>query len=163
MIKYLFYSIFILLSIELFSQSNDTSSYIFPKSIGVVNDFENDFTSVQKEELTLKIARHQKSTTNQIVIVSVNDYGTYNTLFWYSLDMFNTWGIGEPYVNNGVLLIFSLNKREIRIQVGYGLEKKLEDHEAKYIIDQIIIPKIKENQVYDGILLGLEAIIVEIE
>jgi uncharacterized protein len=163
MIKYLLFLIVFLLSFEVYSQSNETSSYIFPKPIGVVNDFENDFTATQIKELTVIINNHEKLTTNQIVIVTVPSYDSYKTLFWYSLDMFNYWGVGQRHVNNGVMLIFSLNKRDVRIQVGYGLEQKLEDHEAKYIIDKIFIPKIKENEVYNGVLLSLEAIIAEIE
>ena len=152
-----------LLSFEVYSQSKDSSYYVFPKPIGVVNDFERDLEVTQIKELTDIINNHERLTTNQIVIVSVPDYGSYQTLFWYSLDMFNTWGVGQKDINNGVMLIFSLNKRAVRIQVGYGLEKKLEDHEAKYIIDNIFIPKVKENEVYSGVLLSLQAIIAEIE
>ena len=149
----------ILISQTIFAQSD----FKFPVKIGYVNDFEGIFTNEQISELNGIISNHEKETTNQIVIVSIKSFAPYETLFDYSLKLANYWGIGQKVKNNGVAIVFGKQIREIRIQVGYGLEKKLKDEEAKRIIDNVIIPEFKKDDYYNGIKKGLVAIIKEIE
>ena len=149
----------ILISQTIFAQGD----FKFPDKIGLVNDFEGIFTNEQISELNGIISNHEKETTNQIVIVSIKSFAPYETLFDYSLKLANYWGIGQKVKNNGVAIVFGKQIREIRIQVGYGLEKKLKDEEAKRIIDNVIIPEFKKDDYYNGIKKGLVAIIKEIE
>jgi len=149
----------ILISQTIFAQSD----FKFPDKIGTVNDFEGVFTNEQNSELNGIISNHEKQTTNQIVIVSIKSYAPYETLFDYSLKLANYWGVGQKDKNNGIAIVFGKQIREIRIQVGYGLEKKLKDDEAKRIIDNVIIPEFKKDDYYSGIKKGLGAIIKEIE
>jgi uncharacterized protein len=109
------------------------------------------------------ISKHEKETTNEIVIVSITSFAPYETLFDYSLDLANNWGIGKKDKDNGIAIVFGKQIRQIRIQVGYGLENKLKDEEAKKIIDNIIIPEFKKGDFYAGIRNGLIAIIDEIK
>ena len=44
----------------------------------------------------------------------------------YTIDLFRKWGIGSKDKNNGVM-IFDLEGRRSRIEVGYGLEGALSD------------------------------------
>lgn len=158
---YLLGFIFLFISQVVFSQ--DENKFVFPEPIGFVNDFEGVFTKDQVDELTKIIQNHEKKTSNEIFIVTIESYKPYKTLFKYSLDLGNLWGIGKKDKNNGVMIVFGKQIREIRIQVGYGLEKKLQDDEAKKIIDDTIIPEFKKNDYYSGIKKGLLKIINEIE
>ena len=76
--------------------------------------------------------------------------------------MFNAWGIGEKGKNNGIGVHMSPNLKMIRIEIGYGLNIKLTDEEAKQIIDRIIIPEFKNGNYFIGISKGLKAIFNEI-
>jgi uncharacterized protein len=151
--------ILILLSSTLFSQSD----FKFPDKLGYVNDFEKVFSSEQILELNKIIEKHEKETTNQIVIVSIDSFAPFETLFDYSLKLANYWGVGQKDKNNGIAIVFGKQIRQIRIQVGYGLEKKLKDEEAKKIIDNIMIPDFKNGDYFMGIKNGLTEIIKEIE
>jgi uncharacterized protein len=51
----------------------------------------------------------------------------------------------------------------IRIDVGSGLKSKLANEEAQYIVDNIITPRFKKSEYYEGILEGLQAVIKEIK
>jgi uncharacterized protein len=51
------------------------------------------------------------------------------------------------------------NDRELRIEVGYGLEGTLPDATADAIIRNVIIPRFKAGNTADGISDGVEAII----
>ena len=71
-----------------------------------------------------------------------------------------SWSEGQK---NGVVIVFGKQIRQIRIQVGDGLEKKLKDEEVKRIIDYTIIPEFKKGDYFLGIKNGLIEIIKEIE
>ena len=146
-----------------YSQTDKKTDFKFPKPIGFVNDYEKVFSKEQIDTLTSIIQKHQDETTNQIAIVTIDSFAPYKTLFDYSLDLFNTWGIGTKEKNNGVAIVFGKSIRQIRIQVGYGLEKKLKDEEAKIIIDNVIIPEFKKGDFYSGIKKGLIEIMKEIK
>jgi uncharacterized protein len=45
----------------------------------------------------------------------------------YALDLFKKWGIGEKATNRGVLILYAIQDRRARIEVGYGLEPILPD------------------------------------
>lgn len=147
----------------IFCQGDKKINFKFPEPIGYVNDYEKIFSDEQIDSLTSIIKKHQEKTTNQIALVTIDSFAPYKTLFDYSLDLFNTWGIGTKEKNNGVAIVFGKNIRQIRIMVGYGLEKKLKDEEAKRIIDDTIIPEFKKGGFYTGIKKGLLEVIKEIE
>lgn len=147
----------------IFCQGDKKTNFKFPEPLGFVNDYEKILSNVQIDTLTSLIKTHQEKTTNQIAIVTIDSFAPYKTLFDYSLDLFNTWGIGTKEKNNGVAIVFGKKIRQVRIMVGYGLEKKLKDEEAKRIIDITMIPEFKNGDFYTGIKNGLLEIIKEIE
>jgi len=155
--------LFGLISLTGYSQDNKKTDFKFPDYIGFVNDFEGIFTEGQIKELNDIISKHEKETTNEIAIVTINSFEPYETLFDYSLGLANYWGIGKKDKNNGVAIVFGQKIRQIRIQVGYGLENKLKEEEAKKIIDDIIITEFKKGDFYTGIKNGLIAIINDIK
>ncbi|MFC0878815.1 TPM domain-containing protein [Saccharicrinis sp. FJH2] len=155
--------LFGLISLSGYAQNDEKTDFKFPDYIGYVNDFEGIFTQDQIKELNDIISKHEKETTNEIAIVTINSFKPYETLFDYSLELFNYWGIGKKDKNNGIAIVLGQKIRQIRIQVGYGLENKLKDEEAKTIIDKIIIPEFKKGDFYTGTKNGLIAIIHEIE
>ena len=155
--------ILILFSLTIISQNNNPTEFKFPTYVGYVNDFEGAFTKEQISELNKIIEKQENETSNEIAIVSIQSYAPYKTLFEYSLELANYWKIGKKDKNNGIAIVFGKQIRQIRIQVGYGLEKKLKDEEAKRIIDNTIIPEFKNGDFYTGIKNGLIEIIKEIE
>lgn len=150
-------------SLTTFSQKNNLTDFKFPAYVGYVNDFEGIFSPEQISELNQIIAEEENKTSNEIAIVSIESYAPYKTLYEYSLELANYWKIGKVDKNNGIAIVFGKQIRQIRIQIGYGLENKLKDDEAKKIIDSIIIPEFKKGDFFNGIKEGLIEIIKEIE
>jgi uncharacterized protein len=155
--------IFGLISFTGCSQDDKRTDFKFPEYVGFVNDFEEIFTQDQIKELNETISIHEKETTNEIAIVTISSFEPYETLFDYSLNLANYWGIGKKDKNNGIAIVFGLKIRQISIQVGKGLENKLKDDEAKNIIDNVIIPEFKKGDSFAGIKKGLIAIINKIK
>ncbi|MFD1410344.1 TPM domain-containing protein [Lapidilactobacillus gannanensis] len=56
----------------------------------------------------------------------------------YAPDLFAHWGLGQRQRDNGVLILYALNngKRNVRIEVGYGLESELTDALSGRILQQ---------------------------
>ncbi len=143
-------------------QTKQKEKFEFPDPIGAVNDFEKILTLEQIDTLTKLIQNHKNLTTNQIAIVTIDSFAPYKTLFDYTIDLFNTWGIGTKEKNNGVAVVFGTSIKEIRIMVGIGLERKLTDAETEAIIGDMVIPEFKNGNYYNGVKIGLLKIIEEI-
>ena len=143
--------------------TTNTESKVFPKPIGYVNDFEDILTKEQEKELTLIIKKHENETTDQIAIVTLISFEPYENIYEYSLYLANYWGVGQKKKNNGILIALGKGLRKIRIQNGFGIEKRLTDSETKKIIDEIMIPEFKDDNFYLGLKKGLEAIIEELK
>ena len=131
----------------------------FPFPIGSVSDYERIFDKKQISNLTKIIADYEQKTTREIAIVSINSIEPYENINDYSTDLANEWGIGNPETDNGLLILFSKNLREIRISTGLGTEKKLTDEICKNVIDKTIIPELKNGDYYNGIEKGLNELI----
>lgn len=86
-------------------------------------------------------------TEAQIVLVTLDNLSGYD-LEQYSVQLFREWGIGDKDKNNGVLIILALEEREVRIEVGYGLEGAIPDSVAGRILDEYMLPSLQEGD-YD--------------
>jgi uncharacterized protein len=80
----------------------------------------------------------------------------------YSRALFNHWGIGRNGVNDGVGLLVAPGERKVRIEVGYGLERRLTDRKADEIITRDILPAYRAGRMSQGTERGAMAIIREI-
>ena len=69
----------------------------------------------------------------------------------YALDVFNTLKIGDGKLDNGLLLLVSQDDRQIRFEVGYGLEGDITDIEAGHLIRYQLAPHFKEYYYFKGL------------
>lgn len=76
----------------------------------------------------------------------------------FAEQLFQKWGIGEKGKDNGLLLIIALEERELRFEVGYGLEPFLTDAQTGGIIRNTIAPQFKEGKYAEGISRAIAAI-----
>ncbi|MFW3441389.1 TPM domain-containing protein [Aliarcobacter butzleri] len=135
----------------------DISQY-FPKLEGRVIDEANLLSPEVKKDINNILKNEENKSSNQIVVVILNSLNGYSIEeFSYQLGRF--WGIGQKDKNNGVLLVISMKEREIRIEVGYGLEGALTDKISHEIINYTIKPNFKASQYELGILKAVNEII----
>ena len=76
-----------------------------------------------------------------------------------SMDVVKKNKIGYKEHDNGILFLVVKNDRKMRIEVGYGLEGSLPDALASSIIRNVITPYFRNEQYYEGIDAGVNAII----
>jgi uncharacterized protein len=73
--------------------------------------------------------------------------------------LFALWGIGKKDSDNGLLLLWSTGDRQVRVEVGYGLEGILPDGKVGAILDAYVIPRFKAGAFDDGIISGVDALL----
>jgi len=110
------------------------------------------------DAITSQLAGYESSTGNQVVVVTLSDLKGYPIEDW-GLALGRGWGVGQKGKNNGVLLIVAPKDRELRIEVGYGLEGDLPDATANTIIDSEIVPAFKRGDMAGGVRAGVNAIL----
>lgn len=115
-------------------------------------------TGDQIKQLSDKIAASRKEKSYQIGILIIPSLGNGEYLEGYSLKVARAWGIGEKDKSNGVLLLIVKEDREIRFEVGRGLEGELTDAHTSRIIRNVIAPKFRERNYYEGISEGVNSI-----
>ena len=125
---------------------------------GFVNDFAGMLTIEQKQTLETKISSFEKETTNELSVVTVANLGG-DTIENFAEKLFKDWGIGKNKKDNGVLLLISRDDRQMRIEVGYGLEGALTDAQSFWIIQNFLKPAFQKGDYYGGISGGIDNII----
>lgn len=75
----------------------------------------------------------------------------------YALNMFNYWGIGTRVNSEGILLLVSSGDRKARIELGEGYAHQKDDL-AREIMQEVIIPKFKNQEYSAGIREGVQAL-----
>ncbi|EYS94618.1 TPM domain-containing protein [Bartonella bacilliformis] len=130
----------------------------FPILTGYVNDGAHLLDHTTIEDLTEKLDVLEKKTGNQVVIATVPTLSGID-IETYSNSLFRTWNLGQKQINNGVLLVVAPNEREVRIEVGYGLEGELTDVISAVIINNFILPSFREGNYQEGIVKAINAII----
>lgn len=133
----------------------------FPALTGRVVDEAGLLTPAQERELEGRLAALESRTTDQLVVVTVRSLQGYE-IEEYGYQLGRAWGIGQSAVDNGVLLIVAPNERQVRIEVGYGLEPVLTDAMSSLIIQRRILPAFHEGDYAGGIAAGAEAIIEQL-
>lgn len=123
-----------------------------------ITDLSGILSIEEKQELAAKLKAHEEQTTNQIAILIVPTTSP-EAIEQYSIRVVEKWKLGKKGKNNGILLLFAMQDRKMRIEVGYGLEGVLPDAKASRIIREVIVPKFKERKFYEGIDSGVNAII----
>ncbi|MCL5029832.1 MAG: TPM domain-containing protein [Bacteroidetes bacterium] len=131
----------------------------FPVLKNYANDFTGTLNQEQLADLNYQLKTFDDSTSNQLVflmIPTLNDY----PLDEYANETATKNKIGTKKNDNGILFVVVKNDKKLRIEVGYGLEGALPDALASSIIRNVVVPYFKQDDFYDGISAGLNAIIL---
>jgi uncharacterized protein len=92
------------------------------------------------------------------IAVAVIDTTNNATLENYSIDLARSWGLGDKAKDNGVLLLIALEDRTLRIEVGSGVEGELTDVTAGGIVDSVMLPRLRANDVDGAVRDGARAV-----
>src|SRR5690554_2106496 len=105
----------------------------------------------EKRELASLLADFDQKTTNQFLVVILPSLPPATSLELYSLELAEAAKAGRAGKDNGLLLLILKDDRKIRIEVGTGLEEKITDGRAGWVIREILAPAFQRGEYYPGI------------
>lgn len=138
------------------------SAQTLPKPAGRVTDLANIIDAVTESQLDRQLDDLERKTSSEIAIVTVTSLDGV-PIEDYAVRLFKEWGIGQAKADNGVLVLVALNEREMRIEVGYGLEGILPDGLAGQIIRENFTPRFREDDYNGGIRDGVARVVEVVE
>jgi len=99
---------------------------IIPELQGRVNDYTNTLCIYEIGYLNSLISDFETQTDSQFVVLIMPTTGD-ATIEEYSMAVAKEWKIGRSDFDDGVILLIAKDYRELRIEVGYGLESVITD------------------------------------
>jgi uncharacterized protein len=127
-----------------------------PELTGRVVDLTATLNPGQQAALEQHLRAFEERKGSQIAVLLVPDTEP-EAIEQFALRVAEQWKLGRKKIDDGAILVIAKNARSLRIEVGYGLEGALNDATAKRIVDEIIVPRLKQQDFYGGIEQGVDA------
>ncbi len=132
---------------------------------GFVNDFAGLMAPEMRAALEEKLASFARARPaaggaggNEIAVATVPTLDG-DSIENFANELFDEWNIGKKGADSGVLVLVAESERQVRIEVGYGLEPVLTDARGNAIIRTSIAPRFAEGDFAGGLTAGTDAII----
>lgn len=129
----------------------------YPKLSGPVTDSTGTLSASDRADVERISRALEASDSTQIVLLIVPSTGG-RPIEDYALETARRNGIGQAGKNNGVLIVVALQDRNVRIEVGTGLEGRLPDGLAGEIIRREMIPEFKQRRFGRGCVGAVRAV-----
>lgn len=129
-----------------------------PRPSGFVNDFANVIPATDEQTMRAVITEVQEQTGAEIAVVTVETYAPYATIESFGIALAEDWGVGSASDDAGVILMVAVAEREVRVEVGFGLEGALPDGRAGALLDDFVIPSLRNNDYGTGLANGVSAL-----
>lgn len=127
-----------------------------------VHDEAGILTAQTKAEIEAALKYERDSTSNQIAVLIVPAIEG-GDIDGYAIQVFEKWKLGKATKDNGVLFLISVQDRQMRIEVGYGLEGVLTDAISSRINRNEVAPRFRQGDYDNGVKAGVSAIIQTIK
>ncbi|HET9706035.1 MAG TPA: TPM domain-containing protein, partial [Vicinamibacterales bacterium] len=134
----------------------------FPKPVGRVTDLAELIDPSTEAVIDQQLAALERRTSAEVAVATVRSLDGMS-IEEYANRLFKVWGIGQAKQDNGVLVLVALNEREMRIEVGYGLEGVLPDGLAGQIIREEFTPRFRNDDYSGGIRAGVTRVAAVVE
>lgn len=126
------------------------SSPLPAQPTGFVTDEAGLLSATERQALEVKLSAFRDSTSTVIAIAILESLRSLPPEE-VATTLFNTWRIWEGDRYNGALIMVSMQEREMRIEIGYGLEGAIPDALAGRIIQEILIPEFRAGSYASGL------------
>ncbi|HCZ35321.1 MAG TPA: hypothetical protein DHV26_05275 [Cytophagales bacterium] len=123
-----------------------------------VHDEANVLSASAKAQMEALLQAHRDSTSTQLAVLIVPSLEG-EDIDGYAVRVFEEWKLGQKGKDNGVLFLIAMQERQMRIEVGYGLEGVLTDALSSRINRNEVAPYFRQGNYEAGIQAGVVAII----
>ncbi|HEX2227277.1 MAG TPA: TPM domain-containing protein [Candidatus Binatia bacterium] len=132
-----------------------------PALRGRINDYAQMLSRDVARNLENQLEQFERQTGHQVALLTIPSLGG-EDIEGFSIRVAETWKIGQKGFDNGVIFVVAPQDRQLRLEVGYGLEGVLPDAVASRIIREIVVPRFRDNDYEGGITSGLNAVLTVI-
>ncbi len=122
------------------------------RPIGFVHDFASVISPELFDSIDSLVRQIEKNTTVEIAVVIVKDLGGVDPSE-YALKIGRDWGVGK--IDNGIVLLISIEDRKCRIETGRRIEGVITDVNAFRICKDTMSAYFKNSKFGEGIYQGL--------
>lgn len=127
----------------------------------LMNDLTGILTPAQQSDLEVRLLDCWDSSHVEIAVLLVPDLGG-DAIESFTQNVWSKWHVGDKEKNNGVIIVIKPKNStdgQLRIQTGYGMEGALPDAFCNRIINEVMIPHLRENDYYGALNAALDVII----
>lgn len=129
----------------------------FPEYSAPVVDAVEAVDDAVEASLSGELEQFRTTSGPQIAVAVIGSTGS-ASIEDYTIDLARTWGVGDAKRDDGVLILIALEDRELRIEVGSGVEGELTDIAAGRIVDTVMLPLMRVNDVNGAVVQGARAV-----
>ena len=133
------------------------SQAALPELHGRVNDLAGILPDATERGLEARLAALETDTGAQLVVLTLQSLNG-EPIEDFGIRLAEAWRVGREGIDDGAILIVAVEDRQLRIEVGYGLEAGLTDLRAKQIIADTITPRFRAGDFPGGIDAGVTAL-----
>lgn len=121
-----------------------------PTAVGHINDFAQVLSPEKRGELETFL----DGKTPEIAVLTIDStHG--EAIEEYAVRVANAWGVGSAENDDGILFVVATEDRQMRVEIGSGAEGVLTDAQAGRILDEYVVPELKNNNWEAGITNGV--------
>lgn len=118
-----------------------------------INDYSQVISNQTESQLNGILDRIKVDTGIEMAVLTVDSLGGL-PIEMASIQVVDQWKLGTAREDKGLLLMLAIKDRKLRIEVGQGLEGTLTDADSSQIIDQFIVPLLKQNDIDGAVVAG---------
>ncbi len=107
-----------------------------------VTDNANFLSASARSTLESRLENYERQSGHQLLVWIGRTTGGTPIEDW-AVDAFKAWRIGRKGIDDGLAIFVMADDRQIRIEVGYGLEGVVPDAKASRIIREVMVPRIQ--------------------
>lgn len=155
--KFFIAGIILFLSVPLLHAQDDIPSAPNPPKLynNLSVEMPDFLTEGQALDLEKRLVKFAESTSNQIVVVVVDDLAGYEP--WdYAARLGDKWKVGQEKEDNGIVVLIKptggKGERKTFIATGRGLEGAIPDYTCNEIVENELLPNFKAGDYYQGIV-----------
>jgi len=137
------------------NQAAAQSLQAIPRLEARVTDLTGTLTAAQQAELEQKLADFESRKGTQIAVLLIPTTQP-EEIEQYSIRVVEAWKLGRKTISDGALLIVAKNDHTLRIENGYGLEGVLTDAMSNRIIEDTMVPLLRQDQYFEAISAGVD-------
>jgi uncharacterized protein len=139
------------------AQDNDLPTLTAP-----VTDLAGVIDPAVEAELETRIRALLAATGDTVVVATVRTFQPSGTIEEFATRLFERAGVGDREKDRGLLVVLAVEDRQVRIEVGYGLEELVTDGFSGETIRRYMLPAFRGGQYGEGILAGTTHVIQHI-